>query len=214
MHDATTHSRRVVRRAAVTVLLSFAGASIACSVAVGSSQSETQSRELGGVVTTKAIARLPFGIGPARVRAWAGKPEFTSPPSRLGAYPFPNAPHGPQEIVVLGYHCVGQSPATGNAGGSSCHTLFGFRRGKLTSFQTDSRLFSFASGVHPGMTLREARRREPTATSDPGNVGCTRLRVRSPKGTARAIYHADWPQATRVFSLYVSSGDPAFNTSC
>ena len=159
-------------------------------------------------------APLPFGIGPARVRAWAGKPEFTSPPSRLGAYPIPNAPHDPQEIVVLGYHCVGQSPATGNAGGSSCHTLFGFRRGKLTSFQTDSRLFSFASGVHPGMTLREARRREPTATSDPGNVGCTRLRVRSPKGTARTIYYADWPQATRVFSLYVSSGDPAFTTNC
>ena len=119
----------------------------------------------------------------------------------------PPVPRHDKGSFVMGYHCNGIV-----SGGlrSSCHTLFGFRGNKLTTFQTDSSEFALASGPRPGMTLRQAKAREPDGGWD---SVCARVFLPSGKGTVRALSIARW-SPPRVFSVYVSTGNAAFDTTC
>ena len=100
---------------------------------------------------------------------------------------------------MWGYHCKA-------LGRHVCHTMFGFRNGKLTSFSTDSALFKMASGVRPGMQPDDVRNREPGAVFD---ATCNTARLPARKGTSRVVYFSG-----PVFSLYASNGNAAFDSYC
>jgi hypothetical protein len=134
------------------------------------------------------------------VKEWAGEPEFTRIPRRARS-----------GAIIWGYHCAGIDPATGKDGDTACHTEFGFRDGKLTSFGTASRLFAVRNGVRPGMTAEEAERRLPDAVREPG---CSRLRLHTPARAVLVVHIARWPNRPRVYSLYASNGQGAFAAPC
>ena len=175
---------------------------LAAATTAGSVSDVLSRKPLSGAISTSGIGPIRFGATPARLRAWAGPPEFTSPPGKSGSYPVPRHDAG---VVAWGYHCQGQMSGGGR---SSCHIVFGFRHGRLTAVISDSPLFALASGVHPGMTVPEARKREPAGV--PPRAGCNGLLLPTPKGTVLKVYFAAW-KSPRVFSLYASSGDPAFD---
>jgi hypothetical protein len=151
---------------------------------------------LKGQVTSKGVGPLRFGAPPAHVRAWAGPPEFTSPPA--DGYP---VPAHPRDTLVIGYHCDG-------FGGHSCHTLFGFRNGRLATFTSESPLFRTTSGVHPGMDVRKAVRLHPGLHVV---YDCPSWR-----GKVIPKLAVTTQQQGRVFTLYASGGSqaPIFGPHC
>ncbi len=166
----------------------------------------TPPREIGGIVSTRAVGPIPFGSSLAQVIAWAGEPGFTSRPGST-ANDFEIPQHDKQSYVIS-YQC--KNPKTRK----SCYTLFGFRKNKLIAFRTESNAFAFPNGVKPGMTDLEFRKREPK----PKHVaaGCGRLRrLPSPAGTSRYVNlgftRTDlFPLRWGVVALYAFSGNPAF----
>jgi hypothetical protein len=149
--------------------------------ATGLSTPTRDASELSGVVAAQGIGPLRFGATMAEVRRWAGTPEFTSPPQ--DGYPFPRRRPG---TTILGYHCTGFA-------GHSCHTLFGFAQGRLTTFSTNSSLFRTRSGVRPGMRVAEIDRRDPPLFVDqtcPAWQGKSipTLMVSAPQGYAYTLY--------------------------
>jgi hypothetical protein len=185
-------------------LLVFAGGSWT-SVRRDRTTSDFYVQARGSVVSARAVGPVPFGSSRAKVRAWIGGPGFSSPPDRAGKY------HDQQAVVVWGWHCA-------TVDGSVCHMLLGFRAGKLTSFLSGpTTAFRFRSGVQPGMTIAEARRREPGSTLIDGSPACSKLVFPSPKGTSRLAVIVDPASHSKpkyVYSLYASSGDAAFGPHC
>jgi len=166
------------------------------------------------VVTTRSVGPIPFGASPSEVRAWAGRSPETSPPAT--DYPFPQHPRA--GVHIWSYRCRGFSIITGGPGNTSCYTFFGFRRGRLVTFQTGSRLlFRLRSGVHPGMTLEEVQRREPRARM---TKKCLWLVVPAPAGRSLLVDMAEWGTTKgpglirRAFGLYASRSPAAFSPRC
>ena len=192
---------RLVSGSIVACVVVFATASLAHGTTDGAATSlRPVDGSLRGLVSTRAIGSLRFGASPAEVRVWAGEPEYTRVPRRARS-----------GAIIWGYHCKGIDPATGNDGNAGCHTEFGFRDGKLTSFGTASRLFSVRNGVRPGMIVEEAERRLPDAGTGAGVLTASTAHR---SGTEVVVHFARWPNRPRVYNLYASNGRHAFTAPC
>ena len=172
----------------------------------GASTHVTLRGPVGGIVSATAVGPIPFGASPGEVRAWAGRPVYTITPASA-AFDDPISRHD-KNSYVMEYECKGLT-------WQACYTLFGFRDNRLTAFKTDSPAFAFPSGVRIGMTDLQFRKREPKAATVAG-CGSSVRRLPTPAGTSlyAAIFSITWvlsaPQPPRVWTLYTSSGDPAF----
>ena len=128
--------------------------------------------------------------------------------SGLYGLPLSDSTHD-KNSYVMGYECKGLTKR------QVCHTLLGFRDYRLTAFMTGSAAFAFPSGVRIGMTELQFRKREPKVATVAG-CGSSVRRLPAPAGTSLYvdIFSTTWvlsaPQPPQVWSLYASSGDPAF----
>ena len=172
-------------------------------------------REIGGIVSDRAVGPISFGSSPPRpadgavqsVILWAGNSYSSSRPgSTANDWEIPR--HDKRAYVISYYDCKGLTKR------SICHTLFGFLNDKLVAFKTESAAFSFPNGVRPGMTDLAFQKREPKAKTVAGCRGLRRLP--SPAGTSRYVglgFTRPWgdrPSRWGVTSLYAFSGHPVF----
>ena len=166
----------------------------------------TPPRELGGIVSDRAVGPIPFGSSGGQVIAWAGKPGFTSRPG--DPWNHFEIPRHDKRSYVISYSC--KNPKTR----LSCYTLFGFLDDKLVAFKTQSVAFAFPNGVKPGMTDLAFQKRQPKAKTVA--AGCPGLfRLPSPAGTPRYVNLGPtrggyFPSRWGVVALYAFSGHPVF----
>ncbi|MGD0273922.1 MAG: hypothetical protein ABSB96_09375 [Gaiellaceae bacterium] len=103
-----------------------------------------------GLISARGVGPLKIGVSAqAQVRAWAGSP----------AKIWHNINQNPPVLfsgLLWEYDCAGTNPVDG----SPCMTLFGFKNGRLRSFETNYGIFRTAKGTTIGTTLAKAVTRQ------------------------------------------------------